>query len=403
MRKSLKWLLGASAFITACAFMGDGAMWEPVSRTFMKDVKPYGPGDFRVRDGHVVSMKLAKPAIEFAEKSPEELNRPGSKAQVAEPWMADTDERYNRRTISILTGPVDGPVKRVFHERAQYGDWWLSPDFSTIYVAARWQDGQTASQAHALPVQKLWKSTDSGANWQQLEWPEADNITFLRFLDAERGYLIGWGPRIWRTGDGGEHWQEVEVPVGVRSAADPRKQFDLVALGDDGVLRMATFAPHYEDKENVSPVYALRWGETRPELAFFAPGQTVVDLLADQQGEITLLGWDGLPVNHDVPGDSERKRPTVISRWDGTQLRRLHEFDSELTGYALYRTPSGHLLFDGVDNGMLPNDVTAISSDGGKSWDIQDEGSGAQGGYYDTTTGTRWRVSGYTLSKREIP
>lgn len=404
MRRSLKWLLGLSALVVACAFMGDGVMWESVSGTFMKEIKPYGAGDFRIHDERVISMKLAEPITGI---------KPMTSAQAAdldfvpkplESWMDDVNERANRRTISILKGSVNGSVGRVFHERAQYGDWWLSPDWNTIYIAGRWLDRKAKHPLpYPIPTQKLWKSVDGGENWQRLEWPEQHNITFLRFLDAQRGYLIGWGPRIWRTQDGGASWQEIEVPTQARNPDNPRQQFDLVALGADNVLRMAFFAERHGELENASLVYALRWGATTPELALTAPEQTVVDLLADKDGQVFVLGWKGLPVNNSIPGDSERVRPSVVSHWDGRALREMHEFEKGLTGYALYRTPSGHLLFDGTGDGMLPNEVTALSADGGTSWDVQDEGSSAQGGYYDTSTGIRWRVSGYTLSRRSIP
>lgn len=405
MHKSVKWISGVAALLAACAFMGDGVMWESVSGTFMKEVKPYGPGDFRIRDESLISMKLAAPEIKFKQKTDAELNAPGSRAEVTEPWMGDVHERANRRTISILKGTINGTIAPVFEQRAQYGDWWLSPDWSTIYVASAWQDHKIMPPpgVDLLPIQKLWKTSDGGEHWQQLDWPEQHNITFLRFLDPHRGYLIGWGPRIWRTEDGGIHWQEMEVPAQARDLSRHDQMFDLVALGEDGVLRFAFFAERHGDVENSSLVYALPWGRQKPELAFAVPDQTVVDLLADKNGEVFVLGWEGLPVDYSIPGDSERKRPSIVSRWDGKSLQRLHDFDAELTGYALYRTPSGNLLFDGVGDGILPNDVTALSTDGGESWSVQDEGSSAQGGYYDTATGTRWRVSGYTLSKRVIP
>lgn len=40
------------------------------------------------------------------------------------------------------------------------------------------------------PIGKLFKSIDMGPHWQRLAWLEKRNITFLRFLDAERGYSI---------------------------------------------------------------------------------------------------------------------------------------------------------------------------------------------------------------------
>lgn len=380
-------------------------MWEPVNKAFMKDVKPYGPGDFRIRDDRVISMKLAQAETSNKPMTPAQVADPDFVPQYTEAWMWNPGERLNRATIEILMGPADGPVESTFKEHAQYGDWWLSPDWQTIYLASQWLDYtvETPPGQDVIPTQKLWKSIDGGDNWQRLDWPEQHNITFLRFLDAQRGYLIGWGPRVWRTQDGGGHWQEIDVPMQARSVDNPREQFDLVALGEDGVLRFAFFAERHGELENTSLVYALPWDTTTPELAFTAPDQTVIDLLADKDGKVFVLGWKGLPVNHSIPGDSERVRPSIVSHWDGRELRELHEFDEALTGYALYRTPAGHLLFDGVGDGVLPNDVMALSTDGGESWDVQDEGGSAQGGYYDTGTGIRWRVSGYTLSKRAIP
>lgn len=398
--KLIKWFFLLAVLAVAWNIMGDRVMWTSVSNEFMKEIKPYGPGDIRVRDDQFISMRMSEPEIIFRDKTTAELNEPNSRAEVTEPWMANINELYNRTSISILKGAIDGPVTTVFHERAQYGDWWIAPNWRTIVIAARWKDGHQPSDI--VPTQKLWKSTDAGESWRQLTWPEADNITFLRFLDADRGYLIGNGPRLWRTEDGGEHWQEITLPA-IEPYITFSEQFDLVALGADNTLRLAYFTARYGKQENLSVVLALPWGDDTPEVEFTVPEQSVIDLLADDTGKVHVLGWQGLPVNYSIPNDSKRERPSIISVWDGAKLQSLHEFKKDMIGYALYRTPAGHILFDGVTEGFLPNDITALSTEGGKRWQMTNEGSSAQGGYYDTHTGTRWRVSGYALSKREIP
>ncbi|WP_131198674.1 WD40/YVTN/BNR-like repeat-containing protein [Phytopseudomonas dryadis] len=315
--------------------------------------------------------------------------------------MYDVSERANRRTVRVLAGDINTP-KRVFEERAQQADWWVAPDWSTIYLATGWTDRhyQRASNERYKPqIAKLFKSTNQGHDWQRLEWPEERNITFLRFLDPQRGYLVGWGPRIWRTADGGASWTEIPVPAQARDPSNERKRLDLVALGTDGVLRFAFLVR--DAAGNHSQVHALRWGEDTSALAFTLPEQTVTDIVADA-GHLYILSETGLPSY--LTGADAPPRQSQVLHWRGREAEVLHTFEAGLTGYALYLTPSKALLFDGVDeSGLMPRDVTAVSYDGGHKWKVEDEGASAQGGYYDTETGTRWRVSGYSLYRRNIP
>ncbi|WP_454726488.1 MULTISPECIES: glycosyl hydrolase [Cupriavidus] len=362
----------------------------------MKEDKPYGPGDFRIREDNVLSMKLAMPEMKF--KPHEERSDP-NRAEPTEQWMYRADETLNRQVVRVLGGTVAGVKTKLFEVPAQNADWWLSPDWQTIYLASDWMDYvKTPVGKNGTHLARLFKSDDQGRHWQRLNWPENRNITYLRFLDARRGYLIGWGPRVWRTADGGAHWTEIAVPDLVRDPGDERKQFDLVALGKDGVLRFAFFTARYEEQQNLSLVYALRWGEDTPSLAFQMPGHTVVDI-ADHLGHLYILSWKGLP--REVTG-SETPRPSVISHLGMQEIESLHVFDPGLRGYALYVTPNGGLLFDGEDaTGLMPKNMTAVSYDGGKRWTVEREGR-AQGGYYDTNTGMRWQVRGYALYKRTI-
>ncbi|WP_447927003.1 hypothetical protein [Vreelandella sp. EE27] len=232
-----------------------------------------------------------------------------------------------------------------------------------------------------------------------MRWPEEQNISALRFIDAERGYLIGWGPHIWRTNDGGDTWQEIPVPETSRDPGNERQRFDLVALGEDNVLRMA----FHDQVRDESVMYTLPWGEDEPGFELALGHYRVMDIAATDQSETYILARWGRPHGF-MPKDKLPDHPSSVWHWNGDELTELHEFDSDLVGYALYITPDEGLLFDGVNQGsLLGSDVTAVSYDGGGSWRMEDEGPNAQGGYYNTRTGERWRVVGYSLYRREIP
>ncbi|MCE8001655.1 WD40/YVTN/BNR-like repeat-containing protein [Billgrantia ethanolica] len=380
--------------------VGSSGMWDRVSNDFMKEDKPYGPGDFRIDGAQVLSMKLTNP--EVTTKPREERSDP-TRAEFTEQWMYDPGETANRRSVRILGGNLEGEISRHFEEPAQRADWWLAPDWSTLYLTTGWSDRAAElppGQSYRPELTQLFKSTDQGQEWEKLRWPEDQNITFLRFIDAQRGYLIGWGPRVWRTRDGGDHWDELPVPEGSRNPENPRQQFDLVALGQDHVLRMA----FYDHAADVSRIYALSWGEDILKQAFTIPGHVVMDIAANTESNVYVLATRGAPYFSLPSGERDAPRPSVVWSWNGDTLHKLHEFPPGLKGYALYLTPSGGLLFDGVNEStLLGNDVVAVSYDGGGSWKIQDEGRSAQGGYYDVHTGTRWRVEGYSLYQREIP
>lgn len=388
-------LIAAVIILVLYTFMGRFMSWETVSTNFMKVSGSYGPGDFRIQENQVVSMRVSRPKITFKPMTDAQIDNPDFVPEVSEPWMKDISEIKNRTTISFFSGSTTSPSK-TFERYAQHADWWLSSDWGTIYLATGWSNFHTPTYGeHYTPqTTKLWKSTDRGQHWQQIPWPEHQNIGFLHFLDPQRGYAIGWGPHVWRTGDGAATWQDISVPAQAKDPEDSRKTFDLVALGRDHVLRMA-FVPSGSET-GTSEVYALKWGETIPELAFEVPGESVNNLLGDEQGQVYVLSVAGPPYK-------TAEQITTLWLWDGQVLRKLHTFEKGLVGYAVYLTPSGHLLVQGADYAsLLPKDWSALSKDAGQSWRI-DKDSSAQGGYYDPVTGTDWRVVGYTLSKRKIP
>src|SRR5690606_2717856 len=201
-----------------------------------------------------------------------------------------------------------------FEERAQRADWWASDDWSTIYLASGWMDYHHDSrpgQPDTHQITKLFKSINQGQDWKQLEWPEHHDITFLRFLDPERGYLIGWGPRIWRTKDGGTSWTEIPVPDQARNPQKPRQQLELVALGKDGVLRFAFLAQGFSG--NHSQIYELPWGQDTPTLALSLPEQTITDIVDDGHGKRYILSETGLPKR--LGGTTNEPRQSQVSLW----------------------------------------------------------------------------------------
>ncbi|MGR4068618.1 hypothetical protein [Billgrantia sp. C5P2] len=160
----------------------------------------------------------------------------------------------------------------------------------------------------------------------------------------------------------------------------------------------------YDHAADASRIHALPWGEEISQQTFTIPGHVVMDIATNSEGNVYVLTTQGAPYFSLPAEEREAPRPSVVWSWNGDTLQRLHELPSKLKGYALYLTPEEGLLFDGVDeSSLLGSDVTAVSYDGGGNWKIEDEGRSAQGGYYDAHTGTRWRVSGYSLYRREIP
>ncbi len=394
-------LLVICSAIAGCNISEETSMWTQVSATFIMSDKPYGAGDFRILGQEVISLKRSKPETATRPMTPEELADPTSVAEYTETWMSDPSERANRRSTRVLVGSFGTEFRRTLEEQAQRANWSLTSDSKFIYLATGWSDYRKSSNpglGYAPQLTKLFKSANRGKDWQQLSWPENFDISCLRFLDSLRGYAIGWGPRIWRTADGGDNWVEIPVPAAALDPADVRKQFDAVVLGNDGVLRVAFATRDVISQDLVSQVHALRWDAATPSLAFTLPNHTVADL-ADHPGHLYILAWK----NQTSRPDASSPATSVFYLGpQGIELR--HEFAPGFKAYALYVTPSGGLLADGVDEqGRRPEDLTAISYDAGKSWKLQNEGASAQGGYYDTQTGTRWRVVGYSLYKRHIP
>ncbi|CAE6820018.1 hypothetical protein R20943_06115 [Paraburkholderia aspalathi] len=381
--------------------------WETVTTTLAKGDKPYGGGAFRVRGNDVISLRTSGPELKF--KPASELKDPDV-AEFTEAWMDDSSERLNRRTVAFLKGTFNGGLTRTFQQRGQDAAWWYSKDWRTVYVSTGWMDYKAPQPADGLARQitKLWRSSDGGQNWTQLNWQEDHNIGQLLFLDSQRGYAIGWGPHIWRTADGGQSWHEVKVPP-LADVGNPRKTFDAVNLGPDGVLRVAYYVEQLGEVKTASLVYRLAWDQQNFDPEVVLPNQTVVDLQSSPEttGSYSLYALSrlGAPRNWDDASDKVH-RTGALSTWGNSphpDVQQAHTFDGRLTLDGLSVGKEGVLLVYATDatGDGAPTDLTFISTDSGKSWKELNEGA-AQGGYFDPDTNTQYALFAYTLKKRKL-
>ncbi|MEJ8798386.1 glycosyl hydrolase [Trinickia caryophylli] len=383
--------------------------WTTVTTGFMNNDKPYGGGAFRLRGNDVMTLKLADPVITF--KPAEQLKDP----QVAEPteaWMNNSAERLNRSTVTFLRGTIESGLVRSFQQPAQDTAWWYSKDWVTQYVSTGWMDYKLPTPKDGLSPQitKLWRSVDGGKTWTRLSWPENRNIDRLFFVDARRGYAIGWGPQVWRTADGGQSWQEVSLPPMATDSREPRKTFSAVDLGPDGVLRVAYYVPMLGKVQLSSVVYRLRWDAPQFERDVVLPDQVVVQLATADEApghtySIYALSQLGAPRNYQDQSD-KGDRTGAISTWasyEQPKVEQLHTFDPRYKLDGLSAGKKGVLLVYATDDKRegAPHDYTFYSRDFGKSWNEIDDGIG-QGGWFDPQTNAQYALYAYTLKKRSF-
>jgi hypothetical protein len=414
VRRRTVWkiILGGAALIAAAGYgyrTMTAPQWVPITTSFMANDKPYGGGAFRLRESQVMTLKLADPIVTF--KPPELLKSPLI-AEPTEPWMNDTLELLNRSSVSFLRGSLTGDMRRFFQQPAQDAAWWSSKDWSTIYVASDWMNYKTADSGTgpAPHIAKLWRSSDGGKTWTQLSWPEDHHIGVLKFLDAQHGYAIGWGPRVWRTADGGQTWQQIALPPMATDYRQPRKTFDAVDLGSDGVLRVAYYVSMLGDIRLSSVVYRLRWDEPQFEHDVVLPDQVVRQLVSvDEPSGYTYsvyaLSQLGPLRNYDDPGD-KGSRTGAISTWPSYRnptVEPLHTFDQRYSVGGLSVGKRGVLLVYATDSSRMgaPRDITFYSQDFGKSWKDIDDGM-MQGGWFDPQTNIQYGLYAYTLKKRQF-
>ncbi|KWF17560.1 hypothetical protein WT56_32410 [Burkholderia pseudomultivorans] len=140
--------------------------------------------------------------------------------------MNDTGELLNRMAVSFFRGTVDDGMQRRFRQPGQDAARWTSTDWAVQFVGTSWIDYKSAEgqTGDAPQTTRLWKSVDGGRTWTRLPWPERQDIDRLLFVDPQRGYAAGGGPRVWRTDDAlAREWSE---PSAAAAALKARQSFN---------------------------------------------------------------------------------------------------------------------------------------------------------------------------------
>ena len=414
--KRWKWIAGGlvALAIATYGYVNMTTGWETISTNFMRDDAPYGGGNFRIRGNDVMSVKLANPEVTF--KPQAESNEP-QRPEPTEAWMNDTGELLNRMTISFFRGTIDGGMKRHFQQVGQEAAWWYSPDWAVQFISTSWINykAREAQGGDAPQITKLWKSSNGGQTWSQLQWPESQNIGRLLFLDPQRGYAAGWGPRIWRTADGGNTWQAIDVPADSHVGSETRQEFNAISLGPDGVLRIAYYVAPTAEAPGHSVVDRLDWGQHAFVTDTVLPGQVVTALdttpaTPESGSRYSLYTLSHLDKPQNGEGGDNGHRTGAISTWTNDHpeaVQQLRTFDEKLTLDSMSIGRNGLLLVYATDpnsgsggtGGGAPIDLTFSSTDAGKSWNKSTDKT-AQGGYFDAQTNTLYWLHAYTLKKR---
>ena len=388
----------------------DIGMWEKQSDNFFKSDKPYGAGDFRIKGNQVISVKVSEPEIKYKPMTAVELQDPNVKAEETEPWMGNVAEILNRSLARVLFGTTTGSLEETFREPAQHTAWWLSGSGKEQILGTGWIDyklSRVNREAPVVAIYKVFASSDGGHEWVRRAWPENRYIGAVQFLDISRGYVLGRGPSIWRTIDGGEHWQGLTTPPELVAPVEKIREFDFSVLSSDGTLWLAGYSSRGASAGQ-STVYVQPWidkpelaaDESQPRPQFKIAGQSVVDMQV--RGEkVWVLTRTGAPP---VLGlDSDSVQHNEVHLWSDGHLQKIKEFPVEVQAGALYVLNNGTLVVDALlDQGIRPKDALYLSRDQGRTWDVENEGAGAQGVYMDGGTGERWRVVGYSLYRRLV-
>jgi photosystem II stability/assembly factor-like uncharacterized protein len=169
------------------------------------------------------------------------------------PWYSTY--QMDARTTWMVTdialpgeGDVTGPILRtadggrtwqdVTPPQTNFESWInLYPlDATTAWVAE--QETFTQSRSGKDVPKTLYRTTDGGASWQKLRFPDLSATLYsLTFVDRDHGWLIGQeqvsGQSVTRcfiTADGGQTWQQLSVPISPTTATSttliaPQLQF----------------------------------------------------------------------------------------------------------------------------------------------------------------------------------
>lgn len=151
--------------------------------------------------------------------------------------------------------------ERVVYYTMDGGQNWKLSEFPAACVRGKYRadeyEGQPVSAALLVPEAwwltyddgRIVKSENGGRAWCDILEPgkvEFDQtgrqyFRFLHFVDAQRGWALGWDKYLYETKDGGLNWSRATSGARFDSASFPRRNYGLF-VSSAGVFRLAPAA-----------------------------------------------------------------------------------------------------------------------------------------------------------------
>jgi photosystem II stability/assembly factor-like uncharacterized protein len=109
------------------------------------------------------------------------------------------------------------------------GRWFTLPVFLLLFAGGLWPGPAFAASNEACEVEdagagpagvwllcedhRLLLSPDEGKSWQARSIPTESRLKSAAFVDARRGFVVGYAGTLFATEDGGNAWRKVDLPI----------------------------------------------------------------------------------------------------------------------------------------------------------------------------------------------
>lgn len=215
----------------------------------------------------------------------------------------------------------------------------------------------------------MYVSPDKGATWQARALPPGKLLRAVAFLDARRGFVVGYDGLLLGTSDGGKTWQQVPIPV-------QENLTNVQFLGDQGwVTGWSGVILHSED--------AGRTWVRQPT----GVNQALDDVFFIDKDCGWAVGWVGTILRTSNGGRTWQAVATPEMLWSLSSVRFRDRQNGWATGFGgeILRTRDGgatwkdlpkpngkwlsSIFFDSSGRGWITaDDVLLVSDGGGENW-----------------------------------
>jgi len=338
-------------------------------------------------------------------------------------WLGGTDQDWSLMGIeSIALDPSD--PQRVYLAAGMYVGSWLpingailvSADQGATFqrvdlpfkLGANDDYGQQGGERLAVnPFQPgelllgshergLWRSTDHGATWSQMQnfpvtnSPDRVGLAFVKFDPRRNGtvYVGAYAGGVYRSTDDGANWQPMRgEPTHLPGGATPRPM--RAALGPDGLMYITYANAATLNGATSGAVYRLNtndgtWTDITPPDSPANPGYGYCGVGVDAQrnGTVMVATWDRW-----WPGDDIFRSTDGGATWKS--VKQYSVSDASLAPFVSYQLPlfgiwlasveidpldSNHAIYSGGNTMWATSDLTNLDSGQTVHWSIGADG-----------------------------